>query len=106
MLELYRGLVGLRRAEAAVASGDPGGTSVRVRDGAVVLTRSAGGAGRVDVVLVVEEGPVSVVVERDGGAARVVLDSGVVLGGEAARMEVGPGGTVVTVSGPGVVVLR
>ena len=106
MLELYRGLVGLRRAEAAVASGDPGGTSVRVRDGAVVMTRSAGGAGRVDVVLVVEEGPVSVVVERDGGAARVVLDSGVVLGGEAARMEVGPGGTVVTVSGPGVVVLR
>ncbi|MFD7308587.1 malto-oligosyltrehalose trehalohydrolase [Promicromonospora sp. NPDC059942] len=107
MVELYRALVGLRRAEAAVASGESGGTSVAVQDGAVVMTRAAvEGGGRVDVVLVLEEGPVSVVLERDGVAAEVVLDSGVVLGGEAARTEVGPGGTVVTVSGPGVVVLR
>jgi maltooligosyltrehalose trehalohydrolase len=45
------------------------------------------------------------VVERDGEAG-VVLDSGVVLGGEAAVVERGAGGTTVTVSEPGVVVLR
>ncbi|MFI6427772.1 malto-oligosyltrehalose trehalohydrolase [Promicromonospora sp. NPDC050880] len=109
MLELYRGLVGLRRAEAAVASGDPSGTSVRVQDGALVLTRVAVGpsrGARVDVVLAVREGAVSVVVDRGGEPARVVLDSGVVLGGAAAVVESGVGGTTVTVSGPGVVVLR
>ncbi|MFI2366663.1 malto-oligosyltrehalose trehalohydrolase [Promicromonospora sp. NPDC019610] len=107
MVELYRELVGLRRSEAAVASGDSAGTSVSVQDGAVVMTRAAvEGGGRVDVVLVLEEGPVSVVLERDGGAAEVVLDSGVVLGGEAAVVEGRDGAVVVTVRGPGVVVLR
>ncbi|MEV0890265.1 malto-oligosyltrehalose trehalohydrolase [Promicromonospora sp. NPDC050262] len=109
MLELYRGLVGLRRSEPAVASG--GGTSVRVQDGAVVMTRTGSGGpggsgGCVDVVLVVEEGPVSVVVERDGDPAHVVLDTGVVLGGAAAVVEGRDGAVVVTVRGPGVVVLR
>ncbi|WP_423463688.1 malto-oligosyltrehalose trehalohydrolase [Promicromonospora sp. MS192] len=109
MLELYRRLVGLRRTEAAVASGDPSGTSVRVQDGALVLTRVPVGASRgarVDVVLAVRDGAVSVVVDRGGEPARVVLDSGVVLGGAAAVVESGVGGTTVTVSGPGVVVLR
>ncbi|MFD7022521.1 malto-oligosyltrehalose trehalohydrolase [Promicromonospora sukumoe] len=109
MLELYRGLVGLRRSEAAVASGDAGGTSVRVGGGAVVMTRGAveGGAGdgRVDVVLLVEDGPVSVVVERDDEPG-VALDSGVVLGGEAAVLEGRVGAVGVTARGPGVVVLR
>ncbi len=105
MLELYRRLVGLRRAEAAVASGDSFGTSVRVGDGVLVMTRAAvSGGGPVDVVLALGEGPVSVVVERDG-EAEVVLDSEVVLGGEPAVVERGAGGTRVTVSGPGVVVL-
>jgi maltooligosyltrehalose trehalohydrolase len=110
MLELYRGLVGLRRAEPAVASGDSAGTSVRVGDGVLVMTRAVVGGGpdggRVDVVLALGEGPVSVVVDGDRGADAVVLDSGVVLRGEAALVESGAGGTTVTVSGPGVVVLR
>lgn len=106
MLELYRRLVGLRRAEAAVASGDSSGTSVQVQNGGLVMTRSAGGSGgRVDVVLVLEEGPVSVVMERDG-EPEVLLDSWAVLGGDAAVVESGAGRTTVRVSGPGVLVLR
>ncbi|MGW2092871.1 malto-oligosyltrehalose trehalohydrolase [Promicromonospora sukumoe] len=107
MLELYRRLVGLRNGEPAIASGDRAATSVRVVDGAVVMTRAAvEGVGRVDVVLVLEEGPVSVLVERDGGAASVVLDFGVVLGGEAAVVESRDEAVAVTARGPGVVVLR
>ncbi|MCP2266041.1 malto-oligosyltrehalose trehalohydrolase [Promicromonospora thailandica] len=110
MLELYRALVGLRRSSAAVASGDRTATTVRVADGALVMTRGAvdaGGAvdggGRVDVVLVPGEGTVSVPVPAS--ASRVVLDSGVVLGGDPARLDRTVSGAMVTLRGPGVVVL-
>jgi maltooligosyltrehalose trehalohydrolase len=107
MLDLYRALIRLRRTEPAIASGDRRSTTVRVEDGAVVLTRGAvDGGDRIDVVLALDEGPVSVAVSHDDEAPQLVLDSGVVLGGGPAEMEGGPGATTVTMEGPGVVVLR
>ncbi|GAA4702446.1 maltooligosyl trehalose hydrolase (EC 3.2.1.141) [Promicromonospora umidemergens] len=112
MLGLYRALVRLRRTEPAIASGDRRATTVRVEDGAVVLTRGAveGGAvergGRVDVVLALEERPVSVVVEHDGEPPRLVLDSAAVLGTDPAAVESRLGATTVTVRGAGIAVLR
>jgi maltooligosyltrehalose trehalohydrolase len=107
MLDLYRALVRLRHTEPAVASGERRATTVRLEDGAVVLTRGAvEGGGRVDVVLVLREGPVEVVVEHDGEPPRLVLDSAVLLGTTPARTEGLPGAATVTVQGPGVVVLR
>jgi maltooligosyltrehalose trehalohydrolase len=106
MLDLYRALIRLRRTEPAITSGDRRSTTVRVEDGAVVLTRGAvDGGGRIDVVLALDEGPVSVAVSHGDEAPRLVLDSGVMLGGDPAEMEGGPGTTTVTVEGPGVVVL-
>lgn len=107
MLELYQELIRLRHTEPAIASGDRSATAVRVEDGAVVLTRGAvEGGGRIDVVLALSEGPVSVPVEHGGDPPRLVLDSAVLLGGDPAGLESRPGATTVTVRGPGVVVLR
>jgi maltooligosyltrehalose trehalohydrolase len=107
MLDLYRSLIRLRHTEPAIASGDRRVTTVRVEDGAVVLTRGAvEGGGRVDVVLALKEGPVSVVVEHDSEPQSVALDSGAVLGTDPAKVESHRGATTVTVRGPGVVVLR
>jgi maltooligosyltrehalose trehalohydrolase len=112
MLDLYRALVRLRHTEPAIVSGDRRVTTVRVEDGALVLTRGAGeggsvdGGGRVDVVLALEEGPVSVLVEHDGEPRSVALDSAVVLGTDPATVENRPGATTVRLRGPGVVVLR
>jgi maltooligosyltrehalose trehalohydrolase len=106
MLDLYRALVRLRHTEPAIASGDRRATTVRVEAGAVVLTRGAvDGGGRVDVVLALAEGPVSVTVEHE--APRLVLDSAAVLGTDPATVSRAsrPSTTTVTVRGPGVVVL-
>lgn len=112
MLDLYRALTRLRHTEPAIASGDRRATTVRVEEGAIVLTRGAvdggsgDGGGRIDVVLALEERPASVVVEHDGESPSVALDSAVLLGTEPATVESQPGATTVTVRGPGVVVLR
>lgn len=107
MLDLYRELVRLRHTEPAVASGDRRATTVRVEDGGMVLTRGAvAEGGRVDVVLALADGLVSVAVPHAGGTPQVVLDSGLVLGGAPAETEPSPGATTVRVPGPGVVVLR
>jgi maltooligosyltrehalose trehalohydrolase len=107
MLDLYRALVRLRHTEPAIASGDRRATTVRVEEGAIVLTRGAvEGGGRVDVVLALEERSVPVVVEHDGEPPSVALDSAVVLGTDPAMLESRPAATTVTVRGPGVVVLR
>jgi maltooligosyltrehalose trehalohydrolase len=107
MLDLYRALIRLRHDEPAIASGDRRATAVRVEDGAVVMTRGApGGGGLVDVVLALEDGPTSVVIEHDGEPPQLVLDSAAELGGDPAGVESRPGATHVTVRGPGVVVLR
>jgi maltooligosyltrehalose trehalohydrolase len=80
---------------------------VRAEEGAIVLTRGAvDGAGRVDVVLALEERPVSVMFEHDGEPPSVALDSAAVLGTDPAEAEGRPGATTVTLRGPGVVVLR
>jgi maltooligosyltrehalose trehalohydrolase len=106
MLDLYRALVRLRHTEPAIASGDRRATTVRVEDGVVVLTRCAvDDGGRIDVVLALEDRPVSVVVEHDGEPPPIALDSAVVLGMDPATLESRPGATTVTVRGPGVVVL-
>ncbi|WP_419707572.1 malto-oligosyltrehalose trehalohydrolase [Promicromonospora sp. NFX87] len=106
MLDLYRALVRLRHTEPAIASGDRRATTVRVEQGAIVLTRGAvDGGSRIDVVLALEEGPVSVVVEHDGEPPSIALDSAAVLGMDPATLESRPGATTVTVRGPGVVVL-
>lgn len=107
MLDLYRALVRLRHTEPAIASGDRRATTVRAEEGAIVLTRGAvDGGGRVDVVLALEERPVSVVVEHDGEPPSVALDSAAVLGTDPATVESHPGTTTVTARGPGVVVLH
>lgn len=107
MLDLYRALVRLRHTEPAIASGDRRATTVRVEEGAIVLTRGAvEGGARVDVVLVLEDRPVSVSVEHDGEPPSVALDSAVVLGTDPATLESRTGATTVTMRGPGVVVLH
>lgn len=111
LLDLYRALVRLRHTEPAIASGDRRATTVRVEEGAIVLTRGAvdggsgDGGGRVDVVLALEEQPTSVVVEHDGEPPSVALDSATVLGTAPATVQNRPGATTVTVQGSGVVVL-
>lgn len=107
MLDLYRALVRLRHTEPAIASGDRRATTVRAEEGAIVLTRGAvDGGGRVDVVLALEERPVSVMFEHDGEPPSVALDSAAVLGTDPATVESHPGTTTVTARGPGVVVLH